>query len=88
MALITSDYGQVLGTRVSELRMYNAHTMLKSKQPTGSTAAAHGEQPHYQFGEQGLHQDYSNNSLVVPPRDPFGQPSCRRECYSAAPLSL
>lgn len=48
-----------------DMRIYNAHTMFKRE-----TSAPHGEQVDFAPGEQGLHQDYSNNSLVVPPRSP------------------
>eukprot|EP01052_Picozoa_sp_SAG31_P014306 SAG31_NODE_884_length_11256_cov_2.889666_6_plen_221_part_00 len=50
---------QLLDTTIDDLRLYNAHTMLKSTTPNGragSTTALHGEQPHFAFGEQGLHQ--------------------------------
>jgi hypothetical protein len=48
-----------------DMRIYNAHTMYKQE-----SDAPHGEQLSFAPGEQGLHQDYSNNTLVVPPRSP------------------
>ena len=56
--------GQCLGT--SDLRLVQCGLMDKS----GDQPAAHGERPDFQPGEQGLHQDYSNNTLTSPPRPP------------------
>lgn len=57
---------QCLGT--DDLRLCQSGLMDKAHAP--ALGGARGERSDFAPGEQGLHQDYSNNTLVVPPRPP------------------
>jgi hypothetical protein len=52
-----------------DIRLAQAGMMHKVGEAAG-VGGRDGEQPGWPSGEQGLHQDYSNNTLVVPPRPP------------------
>jgi len=57
---------QCLGT--SDVRLVQSGSGKKKYEPLEEGTS--GEQMDFIPGEQGLHQDYSNNTLVVPPRPP------------------
>ena len=57
---------ELLGVDAAELRLYQDHLIAKFGRPVGEED---GAQPMSIAGDQDIHVDYGNNTLLVPPRE-------------------